>query len=379
MNRFPLPRKILILASYAPSLVNFRGPLIEDLLSAGHRVSVGAPNIKPDLRARLEAIGVEVHSTPLKRTGTSLLADFRYFLMVSRLISYVRPDIVLTYTIKPNIWGSLAAWCFGVTSVAMITGLGYAFTDSGASSLRRRLIGTVARLLYRMATSCNSRVIFQNPDDLDDFCSAGCLGDIKKAIIVHGSGVDVTHYGLVPLPEQAVFLMIARLLRNKGVQEYAEASLSLLKQYPGVRCVLVGPFDEGPDGVSAAELDRWIEGGLEYLGSLKDVRPALAMARVYVLPSYREGTPRSVLEAMSAGRPIITTDAPGCRETVIEGGNGFLVPVRSVDALLNAMVSFIEEPDLAIHMGEVSRNIAESKYDVRKVNKAIVDQLIGLE
>lgn len=378
MEPLPASSHVLILASYAPSLLNFRGTLIQDVLAAGHRVSVGAPDVAPELGARLEAAGAQVHNTPLRRTGTGILDDLRYFAGLRRLIARIQPDVVLTYTIKPNIWGAFAARCAGIPAVAMVTGLGYAFTDSGAASLRQRFVRGVARILYRIASSCNARVIFQNPDDRDDFCAAGCLADASKIGMVDGSGVDMAHYARKALPDQPVFLMIARLLRNKGVREYAEASLKLLQQHSNVRCLLAGPFDEGPDAISRADLDRWIAGGLEYLGQLDDVRPALAQARIYVLPSYREGTPRSVLEAMSVGRAVITTDAPGCRETVRHGIEGYLVPVRDSEALAAAMQRMLEHPGQTEVMAEAAYRRAEEKYEVHMINRQMMS-LLGLD
>jgi glycosyltransferase involved in cell wall biosynthesis len=377
MKSLPASAHVLILASYAPSLLNFRGPLIRAVLAAGHRVSVGAPDIAPALRARLETMGAEVHDTPLRRTGTGILADLRYCAGLRRLITRIHPDIVLTYTIKPNIWGAFAARHAGVPVVAMVTGLGYAFTDSGHPSLRQRIVQGVARFLYRIASSCNTRVIFQNPDDRDDFCAAGCLVDFSKIGMVDGSGVDMAHYARRSLPDEPVFLMITRLLRNKGVREYAEASLRILRQNSSLRCLLAGPFDEGPDGISKADLDRWIAGGLEYLGPLDDVRPALARARIYVLPSYREGTPRSVLEAMSVGRAVITTDAPGCREAVRDGIEGYLVPVRDSQALAAAMQRMLEHPEQTAVMAEAAFRRAKEKYDVHTINRQMMS-LLGL-
>lgn len=377
MKSLPALAHVLVLASYAPSLLNFRGPLIRDLIALGHRVSVAAPDIAPALRGRLEAMGAEVHDTPLRRTGTGILADLRYCVSVCRLIKRIHPDVVLTYTIKPNIWGAFAGRFARVPVVAMVTGLGYVFTGTDALTLRQRLVPAIARLLYRFASHCCARVIFQNPDDRDDFCAAGCLADVSKIGMVDGSGVDTAHYARRALPEEPVFLMIARLLRNKGVREYAEASLRLLRQHSSVRCLLAGPFDEGPDGISKTELDRWIAGGLEYLGTLDDVRPALARARVYVLPSYREGMPRSVLEAMSVGRPVITTDAPGCRETVRDGVEGYLVPVRDSQALMVAMQRMLDNPQQTEEMAEAAFRRVTEKYDVHSINLQMMS-LLGL-
>jgi len=178
---------------------------------------------------------------------------------------------------------------------------------------------------------------------------------------------------VVPLPENTSFLLIARLLGDKGVREYANAARKVKLQYPQVSFKLVGWIDDNPDAIGQHELDEWVNSGtLEFLGKLADVRPAIASSNVYVLPSYREGTPRTVLEAMAMGRPVITTDVPGCRETVVDGDNGFLVSVQAVDELASAMVQFIEEPQLAARMGERSRLIAEEKYDVHKVNEIML-------
>lgn len=369
---------IFILGSYAPSLLIFRGPLIRMFLDTGHTVSVGAPNITDTLQATLEAMGASVYETPLQRTGTGFRADLAYCRRLKQLLQKVQPDALITYTIKPNIWGAIAAASVSVPSYAMVTGLGYAFTETGRKpSLRQRLTAFVARRLYRAATDRNHRVIFQNPDDRDDFIKAGCLADLGKVAMIAGSGVDMTHYARVPLPDTPVVLMIARLLINKGVRDYAAAALALRARYPSARFCLVGPFDEGPDSIGREELAQWIEGGLEYLGSTDDVRSAIAAARIYVLPSYREGTPRSVLEAMAMGRPVITCDTPGCRETVESGVNGLLVPVRDPEALADAIAYLLDDPAKAQAMGQASYNLVTRKYDVQRVNCNILE-IMGL-
>ena len=195
-------------------------------------------------------------------------------------------------------------------------------------------------------------------------------------MVVNGSGIDLAEYAVAPVPAAPRFLLIARLLGDKGVREYAEAARRLRRQHPQARFSLVGWIDDSPDAIAQRELDGWVaEGALEFLGRLADVRPAIAAASVYVLPSYHEGTPRTVLEAMAMGRAIITTDAPGCRETVMEGNNGLLIPVRSVPALVEAMERFIAEPGLAERMGRRSRQVAEAKYDVRKVNAVMLREM----
>lgn len=365
---------IFMLGSYAPSLINFRGPLIRALLAEGHQVSVGAPDISNDLRTTLQTMGASVHETPLHRRGTGIRADVAYYGNLKRIFLTVRPDALLTYTIKPNIWGAFAATAAGIPSYSMVTGLGYAFTDFGVRpSLRQRLTMLVARRLYRAAAYRNRRVIFQNPDDRDDFIKAGGLTNQAKATIVDGSGVDMEHYARAPLPEAPVVLMIARLLGSKGVRDYAAAALALRTRYPSARFLLVGPFDKGLDTIGRDEVAQWETGGLEYLGSTGDVRPIIAQARIYVLPSYREGTPRSVLEAMAMGRPIITCDAPGCRETVEHGVNGLLVPVRDPEALAAAIDRLLKNPEEAEAMGEAGYALVARKYDVNLVNCAIME------
>ncbi len=366
-------KTILLIGSFAESLVNFRGVLIEYMIAAGHKVIAAAPDISKQTRATLEAFGAIVEDTPLARTGMNPLADVAYLRTLRTLIRRVRPDIVLTYTIKPNIWGAFAASSIGVRSVAMVTGLGYAFTGKGGTV--QQLVRRLATFLYRQASNRNSLVIFQNPDDCRDFIDAGCLGDAGKVRMVNGSGVDTDHYQVAPLPPEPVFLMISRLLGNKGVREYGEAVVAVKRTHPHARFLLVGFMDEGPDGIKQSELDRWIAGGLEYLGPKSDVRPSIAEASVYVLPSYREGTPRSVLEAMSMGRAIITSDAPGCRETTIDGENGFLVPVKDPAALAARMRLLIDNVDLRAVMGQKSREIAVGKYDVHAVNQTLMRHL----
>jgi glycosyltransferase involved in cell wall biosynthesis len=371
---------VLLLASYAPSLINFRGPLIRDIVAAGHQVSVGAPYIDDALRGAVEALGASVFETPLKRNSIGVRADLRYHQTLYLMMKQLQPDLVLTYTIKPNIWGAFAARRAGIPSYSLVTGLGFAFTDSGqGGSFKTRVTGTIARTLYRLAARFNRKVIFQNPDDRADFIAAGGLKNDTKTALVDGSGVDLEHYAREAVVASPVFLMIARLLVSKGVHEYADAAQQLRTRHPNARCLLVGPHDGGPDAVNPDLIERWqTEGSVEYLGPAEDIRPLIAQSAVYVLPSYREGTPRSVLEAMAMGRPIVTTDAPGCRETVIEGENGFLVPVRDSAALAEAMNKFIEDPSLIETMGRKSYEIVRKRYDVHKVNASML-KIMGLE
>jgi len=368
-----ISRTVLVNASYAPSLVNFRGPLIRAMVEAGHRVHASAPGLAGADAEAVAALGAEPHDVPLARAGLSPMEDIAYLRAIRRVIREARADLVLGYTIKPCIWGSLAAKAEGVESASLVTGLGYAFIPG--KGLVRRAVGAASRGLWRLATAANRVVIFQNPDDQRDFIAAGALGDPTKARLVNGSGVDVAHFALAPLPPDARFLMIARLLGNKGVREYAEAAVSLISEGVAARFAIAGFFDEGPDGIDPAELERWCAAGLEYLGPLEDVRPALAEASIYVLPSYREGTPRTVLEAMAMGRPVITTDAPGCRETVRPGETGLLVPVRDSTALAEAMRLLAADGNARAAMGAAAHAYCREKYAIAKVNVAMMTHL----
>ncbi len=368
--------RLLILASYAPSLVNFRGPLLAALVEAGWQVTAAAPDIGPDLRARLEGIGVTPAEIATARTGMNPLTDLAYRRTLVELFRRERPDVLLAYTAKPVIWGTLAARAAGVPRiVAMITGLGYAFTPPERPDWRHRVAHLAASRLYHLALPRTDHVLFQNADDRDLFVARGFTPPPDRVGVIAGSGVDLDHYAPSAPPDRPSFLMLARLLKAKGVAEYGTAAMRLKARYPHVDFRLAGPRDPGPDGVPQGDLDRWIAGGLTYLGSLADVRPAIADTAVYVLPSYREGTPRSVLEALATGRAVVTTDAPGCRETAVDGVNGFLIPPRNVDALEAALERFILNPSLIASMGQASLILARRKYDVQKVNRQIIAAL----
>ena len=363
------PRTVVVLGSYAPSLILFRGPLIAALVNRGYRVVAMAPAIDDEVAAKLRALGAEPRQVDLVNASMGPLSTLKTLAALRRAFAEIKPHAVLSYTIKPVTLGSIAAAAAGVPKIiALITGLGFAFIPG--AGVKRRLGRAVATFLYRRALGKAHVVIFQNPDDRQFFTEKRLLRG-KQAEVVNGSGIDLAHFTPAPLPAEPRFLMIARLLGDKGVREYAAAAAELRKRYPQVTFGLVGYFDPSPDGISREEFGNW-DGAIDFLGKLDDVRPAIADASVYVLPSYREGTPRSSLEAMAMGRPIVTTDAVGCRETVEDGVNGFLVDVRSAASLAEGMEKFIRDPSLIPRMGGESRRIAERKFDVHRVNDAII-------
>lgn len=373
-----MARSFLLVASYPDSLLKFRGPLLDALLAQGLQVHVAVPYLAPNsaLYLKLTAKGLHLHPVPLQRTGMNPLADSWALYKLFVLMRRIKPDYVLGYTIKPVIYGALAAKLACVPHrYALITGLGYAFTGNSESG-KRGLLRKLVQRLYASALSSCHKVFFQNPDDEALFRQLDILSGYTPSIVVNGSGVDVAEYAPVPLPTNPCFLLIARLLGDKGIREYVAAAQKVKSRYPQTRFTLVGWIDENPDAINQKELDQWIEAGtIEYLGKLDDVRPVISHCSIYVLPSYREGTPRTVLEAMAMGRAVITTDAPGCRETVIDGDNGFLVPVKEVDLLVQAMERFIIEPELVMCMGLRGREIAEKKYDVHKVNNSMLKEM----
>ena len=320
---------------------------------------------------QLTEIAVPYQPVYLSRTGMNPVKDFLSLISLTRVFRRIEPDILLSYTIKPVIYGSLAARFAGVPKTfSMITGLGYAF--SGVK-IKHRLLNFLGRSMYRAALSHNRAVFFQNPDDLEMFSRLKLVGKSVRSVLINGSGVDLEYFKPAPLDERPVFLLIARLIRDKGVFEYAAAARILKQRYPEAVFRLLGWFDSNPEAISPGQIQQWQnEGTIEYLGETQDVRPHIAESNVYVLPSFREGTPRTVLEAMAMGRPVVTTDAPGCRETVIEGKNGFLVPPGNVAALAKTMEKFISTPEIIKTMGRESRKFAEEKYDVHKVNYVIM-------
>ena len=376
--------KFLIIASYPASILKFRGALIQALQDKDFEIHVAAPefNSYPEERNSLLALGYTVHDIPMQRTGTNPAVDSKTLLALYRLMREIKPDYTMAYTIKPVIYGSLAARLARVPNrFVLITGLGYAFQGADEQDYKKSNLQKIMHKLYSVALASTHKVFFQNPDDEALFKSMGILKPTAATKVVNGSGVDISEYSVqafatiddILIPR---FLLIARLLGDKGVREYAQAARIVKEKHPQAQFDLVGWIDDNPDTIEQQELDSWIiEGLLTFWGKLDDVKHAITVSSIYVLPSYREGTPRTVLEAMAMGRPIITTDAPGCRETVIYGYNGYLVPVKAVEKLAAAMERFIFNPELIIEMGKASRQLVEEKFDVDAVNQSMLEAM----
>lgn len=365
-------KKIFVVGSFAPSLVGFRGPLIKTMIEKGNSVIALAPDIDPGTAEALGKLGAIPRAVPFSNSSLNPLALLRSVRAMREMIREERPDLILAYTIKPVIAASLAGHAERVgTIVSLITGAGYAFTSG--REIKRLVSRISASMLYRLALRRSDVVIFQNPDDERLFRDLRLVPPEGITHVVNGSGVDLVQFSPAPLPKGAAFLMIARLIKDKGIREFAEAAKGLKAAHPAVPITLVGDLDPSPNSLTRSELDELIACGIDYRGHLDDVRPAIADSSVYVLPSfYREGTPRSILEALAMGRAIITTDSPGCRETVRNGENGILVAPRDANSLLAAMMRLAGDPGLVKRMGRASRKLAEEKYDVRQVNESVL-------
>ncbi len=370
---------MLVVNGIGDAALAFRGPLIRDLVAAGHEVTLSTPRPEVADAAAVERgvaeLGATLRYAPLDRTGLGLRKELRARRHYEELIAALRPDAVFASNPKPVFHVLPIAERLGVRRrVAMITGLGYAFIGR---SLKARALRLVACRLYRRSLATATAIVFQNADDRAELERRGVLPPHAPTVMVGGSGVDLERFPMRPLPEGPTrFLMVARLLGDKGVREFAAAARRVRALRPDCSFRLVGWIDGNPAAIAQAELDAWVrEGSLTCPGRLDDVREELAAAHVFVLPSYREGMPRSTLEALATGRPIITTDAPGCRETVLPGENGLLVPPRDADALADACIRLADDRERLVRMGAASRKLAESRFDVRAVNATLLGLL----
>lgn len=354
-------------------LMHYR-ELLQELVRRGYRVTVVAPD--DGSVPALEALGVVCQCFDMSRRGMNPVAEL---CTVRRLWSYFRraaPDAVINFSIKPVIYGAIAARLARVPRVlSMVTGLGYVFTGGSWS---RRVLRTFVSGIYRAAFRLNDCVFFQNPEDRDYL--AGRTGlDARKTVVLDGTGVDLEYYTPHGAPAPATFLFAGRLLADKGLREFVAAARRLKTRHPESHFLVAGPQDDNPAAIPAVEIEEWVRrGDIEYLGEIADLRPYYARATALVLPSYREGMPRVVLEAMAMGRPVVATDVPGCRHAVSSGVSGLLVRPRDSAALAQAMEQLLLEPELAARMGRNARAQAVERFDIRKVNAVVLDTIRSL-
>lgn len=369
--------KVLLLSSLAYSLVNFRGDLLQAMKANGHQVIACAPDLDPATLEWLRANGVQFVHTPMDRTGTSPLADIRLLVEYYRLMRREKPDVVLAYTQKPIVYGGLAARLARVRSFyALMSGLGHVFSPHSAfPSLLRKAVA----ILYREALRHAKATFVFNRDDRMDMVGHGIVDDRQRVIQVPGSGVSLERFAAAEVPPGRLnFLLVGRLMKNKGIIEFLEASRLVRAQGGDCSFTIVGRCEtENPEGLGQSDCERLSsEFDVEFVPGTDNVRPYLRASSVFVLPSfYREGLPRTILEAMATGRAVITTDMPGCRDPITEGYNGFLVRPRDASSLACAMMRFVTDPDLAISMGQAARLVAETGYDVHLVNRILLREM----
>lgn len=357
-------RRIAVVANTAWYLANFRLNLMQALRAAGHEVVAVAPDGAD--AARLRTQGLPFEPVAISGAGTHPLHELGSVLALARIFRRHRVDLVLSYTPKGNLYSALACIPAGRSFVPNVSGLGRAF-------IRRSLLTRVVMLLYRSTFGRALHVFFQNQDDLDIFVQAG-LVPARLTERLPGSGVDLQRFQPVATPAREatapVFLLVARMLWDKGVGEYVAAARQVRTRYPAARFQLLGFADvANPSAIPRAQLDAWVaEGVVEYLGATDDVRPRLAEADCVVLPSYREGVPRTLLEAAATARPVITTDAPGCRDTVRDGVTGWLCRPADADDLARCLLEFAAtSKEQRAAMGARARQFMEECFDERLV------------
>jgi glycosyltransferase involved in cell wall biosynthesis len=358
-----LPLHVALVCNTAWAIYTYRRGLLRALTQAGARVTVIAPRDRTF--EPLAAMGCDCVELPVASKGTNPLHDLRTLLALYRHYRALRPDVVFHYTIKPNIYGSIAAWLARTPSVAVTTGLGYVFIQKSRAA-------QIAKHLYRFAFRFPREVWFLNRDDEAAFNEQSLLAHPERARLLHGEGVDLEDFPFTPLParETFAFVLIGRLLWDKGVGEYVEAARTLRARYPHARFQLLGPVGvDNPSAISRDEVAAWErEGVIEYLGETTDVRPYIADADCVVLPSYREGVPRTLMEASAMGRPIVATDVPGCREVVADGVNGLLCEARDATSLAASLARMLDlgNAERAAMAGRGRKKI-EKEFDERVV------------
>ena len=368
----------IILASCNRSIINFRKELILEIQKRGFNIILIAPNISDSSKLInfINKHDMSYHDIHINRSSKNIIYELFYFVRLLQLFFKIKPVGVLSYTIKPNLHGMLISWIYKVPMrFAMVTGLGYLFR----SDLTGKLI-KIAQQIYGFALRRAHVIFFHNLDDKNTLLELGVISNKSNGVCTHGSGVNVSKFKPTALPtsENITFLMIGRLLISKGVNEFFQASLKIHEKYPDVRFILLGGVgeDDSPDAISPEEILLMKQAKhFQLLDGVNDVRPIIESSHVYVLPSYHEGLPRSTIEAMAMGRPVITSDAPGCKDTVIDGFNGCIVQTKDVLKLATKMEFFINSHDQIKIMGDNSRQLVCERFDVNKVNKLMLEQM----
>lgn len=374
--------KVVFIGTVASSFYGFRADLIRTLLKKGYQVYAFTSEYTAEDLKKIEKLGATPITYTLNRGGLNPLADIVATYRLSKKIKTINPDLVFSYFSKPVIFGTLAAKLAQVPRViGMLEGLGYTFTEQlEGLSKKTQLIKKIQVFLYKIALPQLDQLIFLNPDDPKDLLEKYAI-NVKNVEVLGGIGLNLDHYKYsTNFTSDISFIFIARLLAEKGIHDYIEAAKIVKEKYPLVKFIVLGAIDkEALGSLKEEELASLVKTNIiEYPGHVSNVSEWIENSSVFVLPSYyREGVPRSTQEAMAIGRAIITTDVPGCRETVEDGVNGFLVPKWDPEALAEKMIYFIEHPEQIQVMGVESYKIAVEKFDAEKVNQRLVN-ILGL-
>lgn len=365
--------KIIVAASYGPSLTNFRGDFIKEMVRAGNEVTCISIESKEDMAENIVKLGATYLSTGGSRTGTGFLENLKILWNYIKILNKIKPDICFLYMAKPIAFGGIASIILQIKNIyPFVTGLETAFYSKGINNfLIRRLLCSFYLIIFHFCKSC----FFMNQDDYDKMVAMKLMKR-GKGVLVNGSGVNMDYFTRLPLPEKACILMTARLVEGKGIREYFQAAALLKKKFRDLEILLVGGMDEHKEAISKEELKRLLEeGAVTYCGYAEDVRPYLNRCSIFVLPSYHEGNGKSIVEAMAAGRPIVTTNAPGCRETVVNGFNGFLVKTGESKELAKVLEILIQNKELREAMGKNSYELCKEKFEVTHINKILLTEM----
>lgn len=359
--------KILVISPKNKTVFNFRGDLIKDMIAKGNDVYVTGPN--KEYIEDILALGVKKFiEVPLVKDNTSISGDLAYLKKLKAVMKKVQPDLVFEYTIKPVIYGSIAAHSCGVKKIyPMVTGLGRVYASE---SLKTKVVRMITKTLYKTAFRNCNMVMFQNGDDVKEFVDGHYL-PASKCKIVNGSGVNMERFYRTDIPEKPVFLMVSRIIKEKGVLDFAAAARIVKKTVPEARFIVLGGYDKSIGALKEEDIKEYIEdGSIELPGEVKDPVAFYGKSSVFVLPSYyREGLPRTILEGMACGRPIITTDWTGCREPIENGVNGYLVPIQNPEKLAEKMIELATDRDKLLAMSDAAYRICKEKYAVEIVNQ----------
>lgn len=360
--------KVLMIAPHKKAYTNFRKNIIAKMLEMDWEIHLIAPEECGDI---LDILKVSYYTLPFNRISMNLLKDVKYIKEMNQLIKTIKPDIIISEGFKPNLFSSICKIRNReIDLYLLINGLGSVFDTY---SLKKRFIKKIGELLYTCLIVSSTRTFFQNWDDLNLFDSKKIIKS-GKCVHINGSGVDMEHYNSLKYPDKTSFIMICRLIKEKGVLEYLEAAEIVKSEYPEVEFKLAGGFDDNPNSLSYDDVEKYISNGtISYLNSVTDVRPLIESSSVFILPTYyNEGLPRTILECMAMKRAIITSDWKGCRDAVNDNVNGFLSKPKDIDSLVKNINHFIIQPELIKKMGRKSYNICKRKYEVNQVSESML-------